>query len=311
MDKVTMDKKSHTPMDGAGDALAIIAAATRMRDATAADALLFNYVLNNGRPKDRHIATLQRILNSALALGHIAWPAELKMLCYGRDVLDFGCGATLYGVGFRAIGARSYMGVDKLLDHTNTRFRSRTLKKTVKVGISLADVARVIPGVTYARGDDVTADEAVDLVVMQSVTHALQDPEIIVSHLHRALRPNGELWLRHDNFYSWGGHQSAPRNPQSFDASDPEHVRFVDWGHVLFDAPDGHPFRTAMNRIRPRELRAVLDRYFEIDQWKELPDRTSIQERLTPERRAALKGYSDAELLTRQIVVRARKRRLA
>lgn len=295
----------------ASDASAIVAAATEVRGAATPDALLFNYILNNGKPKERHVAILQRILNGVLDLGHMAWPAELKSLCYGKDVLDFGCGSTLYGVGFRAVGARSYTGIDKQLEPSRKKFRSRVLKKTVDLGLSLADVARVVPGITYMRADDVTAVEAYDLVVMQSVTHALEDPKTVLSHIHRAMRLNGEIWIQHENFYAWSGHQGEPRNPQGIDASNPEHLKFADWGHVLFDPPPDHRFQTTLNRLRPLELRRILDTYFEVDQWKEIPDRSAIQARLTPQRRAQLDGYADAELLTRQILVRARKRRSA
>jgi SAM-dependent methyltransferase len=197
------------------------------------------------------------------------------------------------------------------LDLTRKKFRSRVLKKTVDAGHSLSDVARVLPGVSYLRADDVAAVEAYDVVLMQSVTHTLADLPAILDHLHRALRPNGEIWILHENFYSWAGHLGEPRSPAQFDPANDEHVQVVDWGHVLFDAPEGHRLHTHFNRLRLRDLRRLLDTRFEIEQWKETPERASVRDRLTPERRAALKDFSESELLTRQIICRGRKRRVS
>lgn len=287
---------------------AIISSAMAVRGANTPEALLFNYVLNNGVPKERHVGSLMRAFKAAVDLGHAAWPLELKALCQGKDVLDFGCGATLYGVAFRALGARSYTGIDKILEPDNKKFRSRTLKKSVNINISLSDIARIMPGTTYMRADDVTSQDAFDIILVQSVTHLIQDLDVTLQHFHRALRPGGEIWILHENFYSWAGHQGDPRSPQAYDGTNPEHQQLADWGHVLFDPPPGHRLHSTLNRVRPMELRRKLDRYFEVNQWKEVPDRSSVLARLTPERRKALASFNDQELLTKQIVGRARRR---
>jgi SAM-dependent methyltransferase len=279
--------------------------AQRMRQPATAEALLFDYVFHGASPKSRHIPSLLRIFEQVVALGHVAWPLELRSLIQGRDVLDFGCGATLYGPAFRALGAKTYTGVDKALDPTRKKFRSRLLKKTVDLSFSLADVCGVIPGISYLRADAVTSREAWDVALLQSVTHQLEEPAETIAQIARALRERGEIWILHENFYSWGGHQQAPRTPSAYDPSKPEHRARVDWRHVVPDKPPPEPRRMP---LRIAELRELVSRHFEITKWEEVPDRSAMRARLTDQVRRRLAGYSDAELLTRQVICAGRKR---
>ncbi len=285
----------------------IAAKAVRLSAGGDSEALLFNYVFNHGAPKEKRLASFRKIFDGAVSLGHHLWPQEIKSLVWGKDVLDFGCGATLYGPVIRALGARSYTGVDKAIKPEQKRFRSRVLRQTVSLDFSMSDVAHVIPQVTYMQADDVISRKAFDIVLMQSVSHQLMDPNRTFSHIHRSLRDGGEIWILHDNFHAWAGHQQMPKSLASYDPDNPAHQAFVDWGHVNFEPPEDHPFR-ALNRLRLGQLRSLLDRYFEVDGWKEIPEKSSITARLTPEVRARTGDFEDRDLLTRQVVIRGVKR---
>jgi SAM-dependent methyltransferase len=290
------------------DPVAVVKYADEIRKVGSAESLLFNYVLNNGAPKDRNVATLLKILRASVDLGHHEWPASLKRVAAGKDVLHYRCGQTLYGPAFKALGATSYTGIDSAIVPASKKFRSRKLRAKVGYDFSLVDVARLIPDITYMQSDVVVFEQAFDLVVLQSITHSLADLRTMFQQLHRALRPGGEIWFSHENYYAWGGHQGEPKHPRVLDANNPEHQLLADWGHVRSELPEGHRIRTALNRLRPIELRRITDTYFEVSQWKEERDKGSIAARLTPNIRDQLSGYTDAELLTKQIVCRAARR---
>jgi SAM-dependent methyltransferase len=288
--------------------LPLVQQASEVRRAATPEALLFNYVLVNGAPKERNLLSLMRLFRGAVDLGHTELPLHLKSFCHDRDLLHLYCGQSLNGVAFRALGARTYTGVDENVSLIRKKFRSRVRKETVDLGLSLSDVTRLMPGITFLKSDKIGLSDAFDGVVLQGA-HRILDPEATFAQLHRALRPRGQIWLSHDNFYAWGGHQGDPKSPSRYDPQDSAQKAFVDWGHVMFDPPEGHRFRTSLNRLRIVDLRRIVDTYFEVEQWKEVPDRSSIPPRLTPAVRRKLKGFTDQDLLTKQVICRATKRR--
>lgn len=279
--------------------------AAEVRKAGTAEALLFNYVLANGKPKERNLPSLMRLLRGAIEMGYCTWPMELKGLYQGKDVLHLGCGQSLHCVAFRAFGARSYTGVDGALQLSRKKYRNRLKKETVDLGLSLVDVTRLVPGITFLRSDGITLEEAFDVVIPSMAR--MSDVEAELEQIHKALRSRGQIWFTHDNFYAWGGHQGEPKSPSVYDETNPEHVKYADWRHVTFDPPADHRFQS-INRISVGELRRIVDRYFEVEQWKEVPDRSSVAARLTPAIRKALPGLTEQDLLTKQVICRATKR---
>jgi len=287
--------------------LPLVQQASEVRRAATPEALLFNYVLVNGAPKDRNLPSLMRLFRGAVDLGHFELPLQLKSFCHDRDLLHLSCGQSLNCVVFRALGARTYTGVDENVSLIRKKFRSRATKETIDLGLSLSDVTRLMPGITFLKSDRISLTDAFDGVVLQG-THKIMDLEATFAQLHRALRPRGQIWFSHDNFYAWGGHQGDPKSPSRYDPKDNAQRAFVDWGHVKFEPPEGHRFLTSLNRLRIVDLRRIVDTYFEVEQWKEVPDRSSIPPRLTPAVRRKLKGYTDQDLLTKQVICRATKR---
>lgn len=287
--------------------LPLVQQAAEVRRAATPEALLFNYVLVNGAPKERNLPSLMRLFKGAVELGHFELPLQLKSFCHDRDLLHLACGQSLNGVVFRALGARTYTGVDENVSLIRKKFRSRASKETVDLGLSLSDVTRLMPGITFLKSDRISLADAFDGVVLQGA-HRIVDLERTFAQLHRALRPRGQIWFSHDNFYAWGGHQGDPKSPSRYDPQDKAQKAFVDWGHVNFAPPEDHRLRTSISRLRIADLRRIVDTYFEVEQWKEVPDRSSIPPRLTPAIRKKLKGYTDQDLLTKQVICRATKR---
>jgi hypothetical protein len=82
----------------------------------------------------------------------------------------------------------------------------------------------------------------------------------------------------------------------------------VDWNHIHFDAPPDHYVTNNLNRVRLDELREVTRRYFDIEDWLEVPDDPRVLRRLTPEVWSRLHGFSQRELLTKHVICLAQKR---
>lgn len=287
------------------EALAIVEHAKTYRVPSDWQGLLFHYVLNNGAPKDKNIRSVARVMEVASTFDHHLWPLELRELVAGQDVLDFGCGATLHGPVFRALGAKTYTGVDAAIDHARKKFRNRRTRTTEPAGFSLADVSRLMPGVSYFRGERVTSIAAFDVILVQSLSHRGIDLEALLQQLHRALRPQGKIWLNHMNFHAWTGHQRAPKSVKSYDESNPDQHALADWRHVS-DTPEA--ILPEFNRIRLPEVRRMIDRLFDVEQWSVVREKKDIDARLTPDVRARLAGYSDIELLTKSVTCIATKK---
>lgn len=66
----------------------------------------------------------------------------------GRDALDVGCGSGVESIGFRLVGARSYVGVDERLAPDEDR---RTLAYQA-FGAKPREVAHRLGGVELVRG---------------------------------------------------------------------------------------------------------------------------------------------------------------
>jgi hypothetical protein len=68
------------------------------------------------------------------------------------------------------------------------------------------------------------------------------------------------------------------------DPNDAEQKKYVDWAHIRFEPPAGHYFSSGLNRISLDALKALTERYYEIEIWRELASRKSVGgKRLTQE----------------------------
>ena len=269
--------------------------------------LFLSYVAHNPGVRIKEGKSLFKIMSAVSEVGHYILPQKVIGLIQGRDVLDFGCGTTLYGAAFRALGARSYVGIDPVIDISRRKFRSRKQKSTVNVGISIENILSRIPNIEYYNSSDILENRKFDTIILHTVTEYLQDIDALFALFENALRPGGSIWFLHSNFYSWSGHHQNPRNIKEFDPQNEEHVRYVDWSHVTFEAPDDHVFKTQFNRIRLGDLRNLTQQHFSIVEWTPIEEPRVIQGRLTPEIEQRHSDFSRVDLLTKQVVCLAQK----
>lgn len=269
--------------------------------------LFAHYIIHNPDANLKGSEHLFKIFSATCDVGHTILPQQIRHLLTGKDVLDFGCGTTMYGAAFRAIGARSYVGVDPVIDLARRRFRSRRLKATVNIGISLESVLLRIPRIEYYQNADILEERTFDTIILHTVTEHLHDIESLFSRFQKALNPGGSIWFLHTNFHSWSGHHQDPKSPKDFDPQNPEHLKYSDWAHLAFDASPDHVFHTQFNRLRIDELRDLTERYFTIVEWTAVEDSKAVQARLTPEIEQRHSGFSRSELLTKQVICLAQK----
>lgn len=309
-DVLEAEKKSagDLPLPDAEALAAAAEQALKLRTPTTGSDLFFTHVFNNGPVQPRNHVSVARVFDTAVDLGYLAWPLELRKIAYGRDILDLGCGSSLHDPVFRALGANSYTGIDRNIEPMRKRLRNRRLKSSVSTPFSMADVVRLVPGVTYMRAEETTSRDSFDLVLIQGMTSSHPDLEKLFSQLHRALRPGGEISFTHNNFHSWSGHQGKPKGPADFDPENAEHVQNMDWGHTLFDPPADHKFATEFNRVKLTDLRRIIERYFDIKVWNPVREKKAIASRLTHGLRRSLEGFTDDELLVKSVAVEATRR---
>lgn len=283
--------------------------ASELRDAATPEALLLSYLSRQPQVKEKRIAPLLATFQTAVELGHNLWPPQIRELVEGRDVLDYGCGNTFYGVVFRALGARSYLGIDPGLDPSTRRYRSRRNKGFQKTRLSVADAIANMTGVGYERAHTVTAVAQFDVALMHTVTEHLSDLDATLASLSRALRPSGQLWFLHDNFYSWAGHHGEPSSLSKLQPDDAEHRRLADWAHLEEDERDeAYWAERGLNRIRLDDLHSAVSRHFQIVSWREVPVGAKYRQRLSPEIRSTRgRGCSERELLTQHVICLAAK----
>ena len=184
----------------------------------------------------------------------------------GKDVLDLGCGHTLYGIGFLVYGARNYLGIDPKLKLDAPKLRRRERFRTELAGNpwTLRQVQAAVPSVRYAacRISDLPAGDRFDVIFMHNVTEHLMAIEEVFAGLRERLRPEGKIIYRHHNYACWNGHHQKPRTTAEIDPEDPAQAPYLDWAHLDFDLELHPPMGRRLNRIRLHELRALTGRFF-------------------------------------------------
>ena len=252
------------------------------------------------------------LLEAAIRRKNVHWPLLIARYLRGKDVLDVGCGRSLYGVSFLFAGAKSYTGVDPRLDlDSNVIKDSSALHGRFEVSPwTPRRLMDRLPGLVYVSGltSDLSKGSTFDVLAMHNVTEHLMKIDDAFEEFATLVRPGGRIVFRHPNYYSWGGHHMRPRTPAEIIDGDPQQALYRDWEH-LRDRPDW-PDKIALrqNRIRPGDLRKVVARHFEIELWQTY---RSLQieggERLTPEILARHPDFTEEEMLTQAIVCVAGK----
>jgi 2-polyprenyl-3-methyl-5-hydroxy-6-metoxy-1,4-benzoquinol methylase len=230
----------------------------------------------------------------------------------GRRILDVGMGGGPHSVSFIEGGASSYVGVDPLVGTGHVR-DFRNLKDPAipayhAFPFPAAEIMRIYPNIHLYTGlledvsDQVRAHK-VDIAMMAAVTEHLERPHDVIRSIWTCLDRGGHLWISHCNYYSWTGHHRNPRSVAGWNRADPEQSKHVDWKHLEPDHPDYS--NRNFNRVRMADLRDVIDKYFEIVEWKVCVEGLS---RLTPELRYKWRKYTLEELLGQNIYITGRRR---
>lgn len=138
-----------------------------------------------------------------------------------------------------------------------------------------------------------------DLVVSTNAFEHIENLDGAVGEIARVLQPGGLAHIDIHLFTSLsGGHHLEWTWP------DADQTRTVPpWDHLL---RNDHAVDYYLNRQRLDAYRAAFARHLDIVQW--VAGRREGQRFLTPGLRADLAGFSDEELLTRNVVVVARRR---
>lgn len=254
----------------------------------------------------------------AAQFGYFRWPVSIRKYIRGKRILDVGCGAGTDSIGFITLGARSYVGIDPGMQLNSDVVKNKNgsrlkggMKPKTSFGWTPNDISDAFPRITFFKGDfeelfAQTDFKKFDTIVMHTVTeHLLQIDEVFASFV-KLLKDGGRLIYMHDNFYGWKGHHMAPKRVEDIDENDPEQKKYLDWNHILFDPPEGHYFRRALNRIRLDDLKSLTEKHFTIEEWREKTDDFG---RLTEEIRARLPDYSERELTTSMVFCVASKQR--
>jgi SAM-dependent methyltransferase len=146
-----------------------------------------------------------------------------------------------------------------------------------KVKLLLADLTRLD-----------LADNSFEVVICANYLQHAPNVEGVLAEAARVLKPGG-LFLADIRPYAalTGAFQTNPETP---------------WGHLRQNSSPEQP----CNKWRERQYRAALEKYFTLEAW--LPETDpQAQAQLTPEIRAELSAYEEAELTRKQVMVAARK----
>ncbi len=233
-------------------------------------------------------------------------------LWHGRRILDVGMGAGPHSIGFIEGGAASYVGVDPLVGSDHVRdfrnLKDPSLPAYHAFPYSTRDIMRVYPNIHLYSGllEDVAAQvkaNRVDIAMMAAVTEHLERPHDVIRAIWELLEPSGHLWISHCNYYSWTGHHRNPRSVATWNRTDAEQNKHIDWQHLEPAHPDYS--NRNFNRVRMADLRDVVETYFEIVEWK-----VSVEglPRLTSELRKKWSKYTLEELLGQNIYITGRRR---
>ena len=91
----------------------------------------------------------------------------------------------------------------------------------------------------------------------------------------------------HHNYYCWNGHHLSPNQPHQIkgENGEGEQTKVMDWRHIslIDEVSDDHYIKTHLNRVTLDEMKEITERYFDIEEWNEIPSNNQTLERLTPD----------------------------
>ena len=186
----------------------------------------------------------------------------------GKDVLDLGCGHTLYGIGFLVYGARSYLGIDPKLKLDAPKLRRRERFRTELAGSSwtLREVAGGSAKRSLCGGGriaDLPAGDRFDVIFMHNVTeHLMAIEEVFAGSCGNVCGRRAKSSIA--TTITRAGTdtiKSRARRPRSILRIAPRRATLI--GPTSTSIWSWHPpMGRRLNRIRLHEFRALTGRFF-------------------------------------------------
>jgi SAM-dependent methyltransferase len=240
---------------------------------------------------NRNYPNAKRELNSdligrAIDFGYLHWPRSIRSYVQDKSVLDVGCGMGFHSIGYVVVGVRSYTGVDPLMKLNRKLAKHPRTREWEEFNWAPREIMEQFSRVHLIRGkvEDLPDGTVFDVAVLHNVTEHLIQLEDVFRAVATRLRPDGKLIFLHHNFFCWSGHHMRPKTIDDIDPDDVEQKKYMDWAHIRFVPSDDHYFLRGLNKLRLDELRAITERHYDIEEWKEIPSRRSAGgERLTDE----------------------------
>ncbi|WP_082023050.1 methyltransferase domain-containing protein [Leisingera sp. ANG-S5] len=227
------------------------------------------------------------LISASVELDYITWPKRIQPHIRGGAVLDVGCGFGGYGMGFLIAGAKSYTGLDPVMQLDSTKARNKRTRSVANLGVTPREISASLPAINLIQGklEDLHIDSTFHAISLHNVTEHLIQLEQVFKELATLCKKDAKLIYTHHNYYCWNGHHGNPAWPEQLDTDNPEHLRLYDWNHIEFavNAPEDDYVRTHLNRVRLDEIRSVTEKYFDIETWQKIPSSPSTLSRLTPE----------------------------
>ncbi|CUH82611.1 tetratricopeptide repeat protein [Tropicibacter naphthalenivorans] len=260
------------------------------------------------------------LIDVSTRFDYITWPKRIQDHVRGKSVIDVGCGFGGYGMGFLVAGAVDYAGLDPVMKLDSTRAKNKRTRTWSDMGVTPREVADALPAIRLFEciAEDMPVEETFDTVALHNVTEHLIQLDLVFSGLVKLCKPDTRVIYLHHNFFCWNGHHFAPNQPHQLDLDNPKHLEVYDWRHIDLHAaglPDDHYFTTHLNQIRLDEIRAITEKYFDIEVWDEIPSSQATLERLTPEIldrvRQSVPDLTERELKTNVVFCIARPKALA
>jgi len=213
------------------------------------------------------------IVARAVEFGYMRWPRKIRHYVWNKDVLDVGCGRGVHGVGYILVGAKSYTGMDPILELDLDRAKNVRTGAADSFGWTPRQIMAKCSRITLlpATFESFPSDSSFDVAVLHNVTEHLIEIDEVMGRLASYVKDGGLLIFNHHNFYCWNGHHMRPKRIDQIDPSKPEQKQFMDWAHISFEPPKGHYISRGLNKIRLDDLKALVSRDYKIEIWDEIP----------------------------------------
>ncbi len=256
------------------------------------------------------------LIETSVAFDYMTWPKRILANVKGRKVLDVGCGFGGFGTGFLAAGATSYVGLDPAMDLDSTHAKNKHTRTWSNMGVTPREIMARIPAIRLFQGtsEDLNFSETFDTIALHNVTEHLLQLEAVLKGLVPLCHDETRLVYLHHNFYCWNGHHFAPNRTDHIDPNDGNQRQVMDWNHIdaVPKLPDTHYFKTRLNRVRLDEIHEITARYFEIEQWDEIPSNDATLLRYSDDVLARVRGtipsLTERDLKTHVVFCVAKRR---